>query len=465
MSEKKLEILKDLLVDEEHTLEDLRRLVSKSKPFLKIENNTGGIIISSEYPFITSEKAVIFLIGIYFSKEIGLNQDAQITSRVISESIDVKPTSLSGPLGELVRNKIVYKDGDSYSIKYYDIEKQLNILTERYLLKETTIQTTKKPRTRKRQKAKSPKTTKKVYLSSNASKEKIQREKLEGKETEKNLEEYELTVNNLYSIFNIDGSNIILLRGFKGANDRETHVKSTLLLLTANKLFFGSDELNSSLLRNYLKISGVPLKNISTTLKKYSTLIIHKRGPIGSTKTSYQITSLGFEKGIVLMKDIINTTSHFDISFKQKIRAEKAQPIQITNDKLIENIKSFSQDNDIDEEKLRSLFDFQIEGIRLLIKPKERVRKILQIKSLMLLGILLKRIYQVDNFNGKKLLKDSQIISDRLDLLDKNKFYYRYFSKKPKSAMELTYPGQNHALKMLKDYLKTEECNLKNGTD
>ena len=46
MDNKKLDILKDLIVDEEHTLEDLSRLVEKSKPFLKIESKTGKIIIS-----------------------------------------------------------------------------------------------------------------------------------------------------------------------------------------------------------------------------------------------------------------------------------------------------------------------------------------------------------------------------------------------------------------------------------
>ena len=62
MHEEKLNILKDLVVDEEHTLEDLRRLVEKSKPIIKIENKTGNIIISPEFQFTVSEQIILYLI-------------------------------------------------------------------------------------------------------------------------------------------------------------------------------------------------------------------------------------------------------------------------------------------------------------------------------------------------------------------------------------------------------------------
>ena len=63
MENKKLDILKDLIIDEEYTLEDLKRLVEKSKSFLKIESKSGKVIVSPKYPFTTREKIVILLIG------------------------------------------------------------------------------------------------------------------------------------------------------------------------------------------------------------------------------------------------------------------------------------------------------------------------------------------------------------------------------------------------------------------
>ena len=142
----RLNILKDLIVDEEHSLEDLKRLVEKSKSFLKIENKSGNIIITSNFSFTVNEKIIIYLIGKYFVNELGLNDKTQITSRNISENIDIAQTTLSGPLGEGIRKKIVEIKDNSYSIKYYEIENQLDSLTNKYLLKKDVAKITLKKR-------------------------------------------------------------------------------------------------------------------------------------------------------------------------------------------------------------------------------------------------------------------------------------------------------------------------------
>lgn len=452
MNENKLDILKDLIVDEEHTLEDLKRLVDKSKHFLKIENKTGKIIISPDFPFIVSDKIIIFLIGMYFSREYGLNQDAQITSRFISENINVAQTTISGPLGDYVRNKIVSADDNSYFIKYYEIENQLDQLTDKYILK-------KKGAPKAAVKPKS----KNVRKKEEHRKIKPKTEKEINEDSLKNeIDKHNLTEDNLHSVFNVNGGNILLLRGWKGSTSTESQVKATLLLLTANKLFFSFDEMDSSELRKSLIDTGVPMANHSTNIKNLATLIIHKRGPIGSTITSYRITPLGFQKGIVLIQDIINNSSNFDIQFKHKIiKKEKAATISIDEKKLNQNITDFVKELELKEERLRTLFDFQTDNVRFCLTLKEGKRKMLQIKSLMLLGIILKKIYDVNNFNGKTLLQISRISYDRLDLLDSNKNYQRYFStNKPKSAMQLTYAGEKEAIKMLKEYLDKENCKL-----
>ncbi len=456
MKEEKLNILKDLVVDENHSLEDLKRLVDKSKPFIKIENQTGNILISADYPFNTREKIIIFLIGIYFSKELGLNQDVQITSRYISENINVLITSMSGALGEYVKGNIVSKNDNSYSIKYYEIENQLDKLTDKYILNHTQSSVRSKPQKTKLSKKK---TLNKRRLNIQSVK-KI--EKTYDEETLKNeLAKYQLTTENLFSVINIVNNGFMLLRGWKGNSNAESHVKSTLIYLTVNKLIYDIDEVESSELRIHLIQSGVPMKNHSTTLKGYTTYIIHKRGPIGSTNTSYRITPLGFQKGLILLKDIIENTSNFDIPFKGRVKTEKTDIISISDEKLNQNISSFASENGMDEERLRTLFDFQNDGVRICMPLRESIRKIMQIKTLILLGGLLKKVYDVSNFSGKELLKNSRTSYDRLDLLDRNKHYQKYFSlNKSKSAMRLTYAGEKKAIKMIKEYLEKETCEL-----
>src|SRR3989344_6703743 len=221
-SQEKLNILKDLVVDEKHSLEDLRRLVEKSKPFLKIENKSGKIIISSDFPFTINEKLVIYLIGRYFVKELGLDDETQITSRNISDNIDIAQTTISGPLGDFVRKKIIEIKENSYSIKYYEIENQLDTLTDKYLIKQnTTVKATLK---RKKTKTSSGRSKRKKLIK--PAKDKASRI-VDEESLEKELKKHNLTLNNFYSVFNINDGRIILIRGGKGSSDRETHVRGT----------------------------------------------------------------------------------------------------------------------------------------------------------------------------------------------------------------------------------------------
>lgn len=457
MNDEKLNILKTLIVDEEHTLEDLKRLVEKSKPFLKIENKTGKIIISPEFLFTISEKIIVYLIGIYFSKELGLNQEIQITSRLISENINVVQTSMSSPFGEYVRTKVISLDNNSYSIKFYEIEKQLDYLTEKYLINnnEQTISTSKERIRPIKKKQSSNKKIPKIQS------QKIITHGVDEESLKNELAKYNLTTDSLNSVINLVNDGIMLLRGWHGSSDSESHVRSTLLYLTVNRLLYGLEEVDSSELRMCLLNAGVEMKNHSTTLKSYSTYIIHKRGPIGSTNTSYRITPLGFQKGIILLKDIIENTSNFDIQFKNRVKSGKADKISIDDEKLNKNIIEFAKQNKLNEERLRTLFDFQKEGVRICMPLRENTRKIMQIKTIMLLAGLLRKIYDIKSFDGKTLLKNSRTSCDRLDLLDSNKYYKIYFSvNKSKSAMELTYAGENKSIELLKSYLEKEDCEL-----
>lgn len=446
----KIEILKELLADEEHTIENLKRLVAKSKPFFKIiqVDTTGKILISREFPFSLTEKGILYLIGIYFSKEMGLNKDIQITSREICENIQVAQTSFSGPLGELVKQHIIKKDDVEYTIKYYNIEPQLDALTSKYLINPG-VKKPQEPKTKYMIKKKNLKN----YGAAIISKPQIKKEFNET-HFKQIMDLHNLKDEQLNTIFHVENQTIILFRGFKTDNLSETHIKATLLTLAINKIYFDIDEISSSELRRILENSGIGnLVSLSTSLKNISSWIIHKRGPIGSKNTLYKLTSLGFQNGITLIKDILDNTKNLQLNVKSRIKKECSPQIAINREELEKSIKEFSKQNGFDEHKLKVAFDFQIDNLRLLIKINEQTRKTIQIKALMLLGIVLKRVYKIDSFDGRSLLKQSNLSYDRLDLLDSNTDYNSYFSKKPKSAMQLTYAGELKSIALLKEYL------------
>ena len=454
-SQNKLNIIKDLLVEEECGPEDLKRLVDKSKPFLRIEGESRKIIIEPYFQFTTKERVIIYLIGRYFVKGTNLDDGFQITSRAISDDLNIAQTTISGPLGDYVKNNIVEVKNGSHSIKYYGIENELDALTGKYITKKGTANPT---RTKIR-----PKTSfGKVKRNQSNIKEKLS-ESLSAEDLEKELKKHDLTIDHFHSVFNIIDGRIILMRGWTGYSTTESNVKATLLFLTGNKLVYGLDEVASSELRTALIESGLTLKNHSTTLKGYSAYVVHKKGPIGSTRTSYRITLIGIQKGIKLIKDIVENTSNFDLEFKQKtssLKNEKPENINIGEEELEKGIHHFVEQNSIDKERLRTFFDFQKDSVSICNQLKENTRKTAQLKTLMLLGILLKKVYDVSSFSGKDTLKKSRITYDRLDLLDRNKHYKIYFSRKPKSAMRLNYAGEKKALEMLKKYLEEGRCTL-----
>lgn len=459
MKEDKLKIMKELLVDESHSSEDLKRLVTKSKDFLKIEKQTGKIIISHKYNFTIREKIVLFIIGKYFCDELDFEKE-KITSSIISEELKIPPTSLSGPLGDLVSKYIFSKEESAFNIKYYQIEKQLDNLNNEYILKSKTdiIKDIKQFAKKRKNKPTSIKPTKKVVV------KKIRLEQQPEEEIKSMLEIEKIEYNDLHRVFNLHNNKLIILKGFKSNNVEESHIKSTLLAFVAYKLFYNVDEINSSKLRETLQDSGVEkLIPLSTKLKNYTDWIIHKRGQIGCTNTSYRITPEGHRQGLNLLKDIINKTSNFQLKLSNSgSKSRKIAPdLQISKETLDKNIREVARIEKFDENKLRMAFDFQEDHIRITEPIKENTRKIMQIKNLLILGYIIKKIYQKDKFNCAKLLEVSNISSDRLDLLDSNKFYKKYFStKKQKSALSLIFAGEKKAKECLVKYLNKEEFEL-----
>lgn len=138
-------------------------------------------------------------------------------------------------------------------------------------------------------------------------------------------------------------------------------------------------------------------------------------------------------------------------SGKKVEEQQKDSPSFPSSTTLNENIERLSKLVELDKEKIMSIFDFQEDMPRLLEEPKESTRKKKQIKALLLLGIALKKIYNQDIFRPLIILKRSRIPAERLDHLNVNKEFRKYFSGSL-IELQLTYLGEKKALELLKEF-------------
>jgi len=124
--DKKREILKDILLKEEDVLAQLGRIVKLARPYVKIEEKTGRIVLSSDFSFTNYEKIFLFLLGKYLAYHSSISKEAIAGTGEISEGLGIVATTLSAPLGRLVRDHIVDKtQKDSYQVNPHRIEATL----------------------------------------------------------------------------------------------------------------------------------------------------------------------------------------------------------------------------------------------------------------------------------------------------------------------------------------------------
>ena len=136
---KKKEILKDIILKEEDVLAQLERLVKLAKPFLRIEENTGRIVLSSDFLLTNSEKIFLFLLGKYFAYHSEITKETTASVHDINEGLGIVVTTVSAPLGRLVRDHVVDKtQKDCYQVNPHVIEMTLKNLFQRYVPAEKT---------------------------------------------------------------------------------------------------------------------------------------------------------------------------------------------------------------------------------------------------------------------------------------------------------------------------------------
>lgn len=134
MENKKKEILKEIITDEETVLLRLRKLVDSAKPFLKVEEKSGLVVISPEFSFANSDRIFLLLLGKYFAMNYGILKDYTVTLGDIGAELGIKRTTLTSPLKTLIDNGIVERPKENaYRINPYKADYLLRKLNEKYL--------------------------------------------------------------------------------------------------------------------------------------------------------------------------------------------------------------------------------------------------------------------------------------------------------------------------------------------
>jgi DNA-binding MarR family transcriptional regulator len=130
--DRKKEILKDIILKEEDVLAQLERIVKLAKPFVKIEGNTGRVVLSSGFTFTNSEKIFLFLLGKYLAYHSDVTEETTASMSDISEGLGIVATTLSAPLGRLVKDGVVDKTRkDSYQVNPHKIEATLKAMSRK----------------------------------------------------------------------------------------------------------------------------------------------------------------------------------------------------------------------------------------------------------------------------------------------------------------------------------------------
>lgn len=291
-SKDKKDLLKSLLVSEEDTLEILSELVELSKEYIKIESKTGRVLFEDISKHTNIEKIELLLIGQYFSKELGLVSKHSLSSSEIGKILDIPTTTLSNPIGKLIKSNVLKKEGDEYRIAYYKIKEVLENMNK------GSVSIPIKKITKKKK---------------TSSKKKCLQEK---EEEPANIGD-DTGIENLVKYLGVEKTDILRILEFDedinflvvvpGENNEERQLKSTLVLLLCYFYYYGTDRILANSLIKKLEDLGIKsLVNLSTYLQKYPQYIIHKKGKKGSIINYYKITLPGREYAKEILLSLIN---------------------------------------------------------------------------------------------------------------------------------------------------------------
>lgn len=125
----KNEILKELVINEE---EEFKKIVEKAKKIIKIKSNGEPVILVPKDKIKDAEYIACYLLGMYFSKKLGLVQSATATNVEIAKKTGIDKKIVGARLTDLRRDNIVESPSrGSNKILFVGIEKFLDTIVSK----------------------------------------------------------------------------------------------------------------------------------------------------------------------------------------------------------------------------------------------------------------------------------------------------------------------------------------------
>ncbi len=124
------EVWGKLFIKKENLKKDLPRIVERLSRHLKVDEETEEIIFEKHITKIP-EKIKLLLIAIFLQHMRDATKPDSINISEISKRLKIKKTSLSKPLGILIKTGYIKKDSKgNYSVIYYKIDHILEELED-----------------------------------------------------------------------------------------------------------------------------------------------------------------------------------------------------------------------------------------------------------------------------------------------------------------------------------------------
>ena len=114
------EILKKLLVEEKDVIKNLAELVEKAKEVFVIEKPSGRVMFKNFGKLSDAQRLCAILMGKFFAVKVSLIEESSMGISEIAKELGRPKTTLSKPLGDLVKLGFIEKlPQRKYAIAYH----------------------------------------------------------------------------------------------------------------------------------------------------------------------------------------------------------------------------------------------------------------------------------------------------------------------------------------------------------
>ncbi len=117
------EILKKLVVDEKDITKELEKIVAEAAKIFRIEQSSGRIIFDNFEKLSDKQRILVVLVGKLYANRLKIIEKASMNLSEIAKELGRPTTTLSKPLGQIVKQGFVEKlPKGEYKIAHHRIK-------------------------------------------------------------------------------------------------------------------------------------------------------------------------------------------------------------------------------------------------------------------------------------------------------------------------------------------------------